>query len=276
MDLEPSNMERNNVMAVKEKDTLLLVMIDRKMNTHSKDKGFVQLHRKLLDWEWYDDHNTFRLFITCLLLANWREKKWRGETIARGSFITSQPHLAQITGLSVQNIRTSLDRLKSTGELTVKTTSKYSLVTVSNYENYQKVTGELTVKQQATNRQLTTTNKGNNSNNLSKDKGSTQSSFGDKKINYVLEAYKKHMGFSPTDKYPRRVAHNVSQLITSFIKRNKEYREFTFREVVDKCFTWYVKRDELPGETLDVFKRKMKIVLERTEEELKGGAQNDK
>ncbi len=119
------------------------------------NNGFIVLYRSLLDWEWYGDANTFRLFIHCLLRANHKEKKWQGITIDRGSFVTSYQHLALDLGLTVQNVRTSLNKLKSTGELTHKPHSKYGIITINNYDKYQDTNSQpntqLTVKQQSSN-----------------------------------------------------------------------------------------------------------------------------
>ena len=119
------------------------------------NNGFIVLYRSLLDWEWYGDANTFRLFVHCLLRANHKEKKWQGITIDRGSFVTSYQHLALDLGLTVQNVRTSLNKLKSTGELTHKPHSKYGIITINNYDKYQDTNSQpntqLTVKQQSSN-----------------------------------------------------------------------------------------------------------------------------
>lgn len=102
-----------------------------------KEKGWVSLYRQFTEWEWYDDANTMRLFIHCLLLANFEDKKWRGKLIKRGSFITSQPKLAHSLKLSIKQIRGSLTKLKTTGEVAVQTTPDYSIITVKNYNLYQ-------------------------------------------------------------------------------------------------------------------------------------------
>lgn len=123
--------------------------------------GFVKLHRDILEWEWWDDINTFRLFMTILLLANWKEKKWHGKVIPRGSLWTSLPSLAQQSGLSIQQTRTALAKLKTTGEVTDEPTGEGRLVTVVNYGLYQDVdnlptgksTDELTGNQQTSNMQ---------------------------------------------------------------------------------------------------------------------------
>lgn len=126
------------------------------------NNGYVKLHRKLFDWEWWDDINTFRLFVTILLMANWKPKKWRGRVIPRGSCWTSVPELSIKSGLSYQQTRTALDKLISTGEITDKVTSRGRLITVANYDVYQSDTENVTDKitdknadnQQTSNRQV--------------------------------------------------------------------------------------------------------------------------
>lgn len=118
-----------------------------------------------MDWEWYSDSNTMRVFIHCLLKSNHAHKKWKGVDVKSGQFISSSDKLGLELGLSRQQIRTSLDKLKSTNEITIKTTSKYSMITVSEYDIYQNPTSNPTSKQPASNQQVTTTNNDNNDNN---------------------------------------------------------------------------------------------------------------
>ena len=72
-----------------------------------------------------------------LLKANWQEGKFRGTTVPRGSFISSLDKLSEETKLTKREIRTAISHLKMTGELTVKTTNRYSVFTIQNYDFYQ-------------------------------------------------------------------------------------------------------------------------------------------
>lgn len=101
------------------------------------DGGFVKIYRSLAGWEWYDDIPTKVVWLHCLIKANWQDKKWHGQTIKRGSFITSTVKLAEETCLSRGQVRRALDKLKSTGEITVKTTNKWTAITVEKYDKYQ-------------------------------------------------------------------------------------------------------------------------------------------
>lgn len=101
--------------------------------------GFITVHRQITDWEWYSDLNTRSLFLHLLIVANHAPSKWRGHDILRGQRLTSYETLSRESALSVQSVRTSLSRLKSTGEITTKSTSSFTLITIINYDTYQSV-----------------------------------------------------------------------------------------------------------------------------------------
>ena len=99
--------------------------------------GYIKLHRRMLDWEWYNDVNTKVVFLHLLLTVNIKDEKWRGEEIKRGSRVISYPILADELNLTIRQARTALEHLKTTGEVTSKATNKYSLFTIKNYDLYQ-------------------------------------------------------------------------------------------------------------------------------------------
>lgn len=99
--------------------------------------GFVKIYRQIIKWGWYRDIPVKVLFLHCLFMANYQEAKWYGVTVGRGSFITSIDELSQQTGLTVQNTRTALKKLISTGEIAKKSTNKCTVITVVNYDKFQ-------------------------------------------------------------------------------------------------------------------------------------------
>lgn len=128
-------------------------------------KGFMRLHRQLLDWEWFDNSQMVHVWIYFLLKANYQDSKWHGIDIPRGSFMTSLDTICKDTGLSLQNVRTCMNKLKSTGEITTKSTNRYSVITICKYETYncdankqdnKQTNIQSTNNQQASNTQLTT------------------------------------------------------------------------------------------------------------------------
>lgn len=99
--------------------------------------GYIKLWRSILDWEWYDDLKTARLFIHLLLTANYEDCVWKNEVIKRGQRLTSVGKLSEETGLTNKEVRTALGKLNRTGETATKTTNKYTVITLENYEFFQ-------------------------------------------------------------------------------------------------------------------------------------------
>ena len=101
------------------------------------EKGWIKLHNKFLDWEWSDNPNMVHVFIHLLLRANYKESTWQGFKIGRGQLVVGRRKLAKTLGLSEREIRTSLFRLKSTHEIAIKTTNRFSIITLINWDKYQ-------------------------------------------------------------------------------------------------------------------------------------------
>lgn len=97
---------------------------------------FVQLHKKICEWEWYTDVPTCKLFFHILLKCNYKEAKWRGIEVKPGDFITSFDHLAKETWLSIRQVRTALEHLETTWEVTKQSTSQYTILTLTNWGTY--------------------------------------------------------------------------------------------------------------------------------------------
>ena len=145
-------------------------------------EGWIKLHRKMVNWEWYSDDIVKAVFLHLLLCANHSAGRWRGNYVGAGELITSYQQLAAQTGHSVQEIRTAIKKLKESGEITVKATNRYSLISLVNYGAYQR-TGydeqqaeqlpeniHSTFNQQISNIQSTTNNNDNNKKNDNNDK----------------------------------------------------------------------------------------------------------
>jgi len=125
--------------------------------------GYIKKHRTCLEWRWRKNPLIVALWDFILLSANYKEAEFESLTIQRGQFVTSLNSLSSKTGISNQSVRTSLKKLESSGELTLQTTNKFTIITVINYDSYQSreddtntvINKRLTNKQQTTNKRLT-------------------------------------------------------------------------------------------------------------------------
>lgn len=122
--------------------------------------GWIKIHRKFLDWEWFNKSEAVHLFMYLILKANHKDGQWQGIDIKKGQFVTSYGKISADTGISLQTIRTLLKKFENTNEINIQTTNKYSIVTICKYECYQQenedTNKQVTNKQQTTNNQLTT------------------------------------------------------------------------------------------------------------------------
>lgn len=124
-----------------------------------KLNGFIKVHRQMVQWGWYKDPVVKVLFLHLLLTANFKDMEWMGRIIKSGQLVTSNKHLAEELGLSVQQVRTALKKLKKTGEITSVATNKYTVITIVNWGKYQffesQATNKITNEQQSSNNQIT-------------------------------------------------------------------------------------------------------------------------
>lgn len=101
------------------------------------DAGWVKLYRQLTEWEWYSDIPTKVVYIHLLLKANFSDGRFKGIAVPRGSLVTGRKKLAEETGLTEDMVRTALKHLKDTHEITSKAYSKFSVITLVNYDRFQ-------------------------------------------------------------------------------------------------------------------------------------------
>lgn len=114
------------------------------------NKGWIKLHRQMLNWEWAGDALTLSLFVHLLLMANSDEGwRWKGMVFRAGQLVTSIAQLADSTGLTIKQVRYRLELLAKSGEIEIEGRAKYSIITITNYNEYQFENTELANKGQS-------------------------------------------------------------------------------------------------------------------------------
>jgi DNA-binding Lrp family transcriptional regulator len=103
--------------------------------------GWIKIHRSILDWEWYGNPNMLYLFIRLLLLANWKDTKYQGMIIKKGSFVRSIESLSEELKIPYGTLRRRIKKLEKTGEILSKGLGDNgTLFTINKYVDYQEVT----------------------------------------------------------------------------------------------------------------------------------------
>ena len=98
---------------------------------------YIKLDRNMKRWKWFKNKNTLIVFLVLLFDANVTDHEFEGEIIHRGQVATSLQTLVMSTGLTVREVRTAILHLKMTGEVTSRSTNRYQVITIVNYDKYQ-------------------------------------------------------------------------------------------------------------------------------------------
>lgn len=117
---------------------------------------FIKIDRNITNWRWYEDSNTKAVFLHLLLMANIEDHSFQTIVVKRGQLVTSYASLSRNLGISIRSVRTALEHLKSTGEVTSTAYPKYQVITIVSYDKYQtnrQGNRQATDKQPTSNRQ---------------------------------------------------------------------------------------------------------------------------
>jgi hypothetical protein len=138
--------------------------------------GFVLLFRQSIDSEVFSDPYLWHLFSWCLLKANYKTKTYRGELVPRGSFVCGRHSASEQLGIAGGTWYDRMKKLEAMGCVSIKSNSRFTVITVEKYEQYQAGDGtannepttnqqpsdnEPTTNQQPTNNQPTQEKQGN-------------------------------------------------------------------------------------------------------------------
>lgn len=142
-------------------------------------RGYVRLWRRSLDAGWLKNHKLWVFWSWCLLKASHKECDvfvgFQKVHLLPGQFIFGRAKAARTLTMTEREVRTCLTTLKTTNNVTVKATSKFSIVSIINWDTYQQInetndqqTDQQKANERPTNDQQTTTNKNekNEKNNI--------------------------------------------------------------------------------------------------------------
>lgn len=96
--------------------------------------GWIGINRDIINSSIYKDHGAMRVLLHLLLTVNYSAVEWQSITIDRGETVTSLKRLSEELGMSKNTLLKSLSTLESSGEIAKRTTNKYTLIRVVNYD----------------------------------------------------------------------------------------------------------------------------------------------
>ena len=104
--------------------------------------GFILLFRRSIDSEVFSDPYLWHLFSWCLLKANYKDKTYRGTLVSRGSFVCGRHSAAEQLGIAGSTWYERMKKLEAMGCITIESNSRFTVITVEKYEQYQSLDGD--------------------------------------------------------------------------------------------------------------------------------------
>lgn len=178
-------------------------------------EGWIRIHRKLIEASWFNKSEYVHLWLYLLLKANHQDKEiFMGSEkvlVKRGQLLTSRHKLSEVVHVQENKIYRILKCFENEHQIEQQKTSRYTVITILNYDTYQKNEQEI---EQQTNNQRTADeqpmNTNNNDNNI---------------YLFIFNKYKEQI-----EKEPNRVVQIISKM-----KDSSDYKLLTLEEQ-DKIF----------------------------------------
>jgi hypothetical protein len=116
------------------------------------ENGWIKIHRKILKKGFWKKSNYVHLWLCLLLKVNHEPKEfmWNGKTIIikEGQLLTGRKQLSQETGISETTVERILDFLEKECQIGQQKTTKYRLITIINWKEYQNTDNKRTTSGQ--------------------------------------------------------------------------------------------------------------------------------
>jgi hypothetical protein len=135
-----------------------------------REHGRFWVHRQIISSEVFCDPDLLKVWIWCLARASWKPRTWEPAKTGRGStavylkpgqFVFGRKAAGKELDMPAATVELRMKRLKNMGNLDMQPGSHFTLVTVQNWQIYQrrprKPDKQLTGNWQATDRQLAQT-----------------------------------------------------------------------------------------------------------------------
>lgn len=105
---------------------------------------WITINKDVFDFEQYESDNVFKVFLYFLTHAATREKMVKGQRLERGQLLVTREGVCRATKMTVQNYRTAICYLsgtnkttnKATQRITIKSTKKFTIITICEFDNY--------------------------------------------------------------------------------------------------------------------------------------------
>ena len=107
------------------------------VNSMPEMSSYIKLNRNTIDWTWFKNGNILKVWIYLLINAYYKPGSHQGVRIERGQLATTYSEISDATDMTYDQIRTAIKCLKRSGSVTITRCSKFLVISINNYDDYQ-------------------------------------------------------------------------------------------------------------------------------------------
>ena len=100
-------------------------------------KGYIKLHRKILDNGVFENAELLKVFVWCILRAGAEPSVVFGHNLKVGEFVTGRVSASQELKIPPSTVYDRIKRLQKLGYIDINSNTKNSIIKVKNYKQYQ-------------------------------------------------------------------------------------------------------------------------------------------
>lgn len=102
----------------------------------------IKLWQKMRDWEHFDDSECVHIFLYLLLEAKQNQTTFKGNKVKRGQLVAGKGKISLATNIEPENVKRCMRKMRDSDNLKFEVLecdgTKYSLITIIGYSEYQK------------------------------------------------------------------------------------------------------------------------------------------
>lgn len=100
--------------------------------------SWIKLHRQILEWEHFTEPTVLQVWVCLLALTKPRQHRVHGVYVHPNEVLISYRDLHEITGLAIGTVKSAIDKLRNTGEISVQVIQGAgTLVRIEKFQQFQ-------------------------------------------------------------------------------------------------------------------------------------------
>lgn len=213
-------------------------------------EGYIKLHRQILESNVFANQTSLKLWLWCLLKANYRDrflsiKVGKGESVIkvkRGSFLFGRFAAEEELNISGSSIYRTIQNFEKEGMLTIESGNQFSIISIVKYEDFQQFEDENTTSEQPMNNpKMAIIEPDSNISDLKKDNLNSEWTADEPDMNYIRTRHELHLNTTNKANKDKKDKNYKSMFLSEISISDFTYKDFYYVEIARSFQLLFIK-----------------------------------